>query len=96
VLCPCASKGKQIAAVFQYPQALLPDFNARYVIIPLLAHKGQTVRRIGNNGIYAVIWKGLEYFQAIAVVNHDLITPIEQPPPPALRYGDKAVFCKRV
>jgi hypothetical protein len=53
VLCPGASEGQQVAARLKHPQALSPNVFAGNVVVPLLAHKAQTVRRVRHASIHA-------------------------------------------
>ena len=60
---------QQVPARFEHSQAFGPDVNTGYVIVPLFAHKGQAIRRVGHDGIDAVVFHEQHVIEAVAVKN---------------------------
>ena len=57
-----------MTARLENTQAFTPDGFARHVVVPFLAHEGQSIRRVSDDGINAVIGQGGENCKAVAVV----------------------------
>ena len=50
-----ASKRQQVAARLEHAQAFGPYLHFRNIVVPLLAHEGQAIGRVCDDGVHAVI-----------------------------------------
>lgn len=61
-----AAEAKQMTARFKNSKNFTPKRNARYIVIPFLAHEREPVRRISDNGVNRVRFKELQLFKRVA------------------------------